>query len=142
MSAHPSALYSEAVLAHNRTPHNCGCLADASHRGVADNALCGDHLEMALRIRGDVIEAAMFDGESCAITTACASMLTDALRGAPSKDLSALRAELSAMFAGGAPARGEFAVFAELRHHPARQRCALLPFDAALAALQSGPSAC
>ena len=39
----------ERVLAHNRAPRNCGCLGDATHRGVADNALCGDHLELALQ---------------------------------------------------------------------------------------------
>ncbi len=39
MSAHPSTLYSETVLAHNRAPHNCGCLADATHHGLTENAL-------------------------------------------------------------------------------------------------------
>jgi nitrogen fixation NifU-like protein len=137
MSAHPSTLYSETVLAHNRAPHNCGCLADATHHGLAENALCGDRLELSLRMREDTIEAAMFDGESCAITTACASMLTGMLRDAPRTTPATLRAAMVAMFRGDADAPGEFAAFAELRHHPARQRCALLPFDAALAAMQS-----
>ena len=97
MSAHPSTLYSETVLAHNRAPHNCGCLESATHHGVAENAMCGDHLELSLRVRDGVI---------------------DAVRSGPA-------------------ARDEFAAFAELCHHPARQRCALLPFDAALAALQT-----
>lgn len=137
MSAHPSTLYSETVLAHNRAPRNCGCLADATHHGVADNAMCGDHLELALRVHAGVVEAAMFDGESCAITTACASMLTEALRGGGVTELRQLRAQVATMFFDGSAAPGEFAAFAELRHHPARQRCALLPFDAALAALQA-----
>ncbi|HRG16044.1 MAG TPA: SUF system NifU family Fe-S cluster assembly protein [Pseudomonadota bacterium] len=136
MSAHPSTLYSETVLAHNRAPRNCGCLADATHHGLAENALCGDRLELALRVKGDAIEAAMFDGESCAITTACASMLTEALRGAPLAASASLREALATMFRGGADAPGEFAAFAELRHHPARQRCALLPFDAVATALK------
>ncbi len=137
MSAHPSTLYSETVLAHNRTPHNCGGLADATHRAAADNAMCGDHVELSLRLRGETIEAAMFDGEACAITTACASMLTEALRGQRVDTLPMLRAQMVAMFDSGAEAAGEFAAFAELRHHPARQRCALLPFDAAANALKS-----
>ena len=137
MSAHPSTLYSETVLSHNRAPRNCGCLADATHHGAAENALCGDRLVLSLRVDDDLIVAAMFDGESCAITTACASMLTETLRGAPLATASSLREAMTAMFRGDAPAPGEFAAFAELRHHPARQRCALLPFDAALSALQS-----
>jgi nitrogen fixation NifU-like protein len=132
-----SSLYSETVLAHNRAPRNCGCLADATHRAAADNAPCGDHIELSLRVRDARIEAAMFDGESCAITTACASMLTEALRAQPPAALAELRAQVAAMFADGTPAPGEFAAFAELRHHPARQRCALLPFDAAALALKS-----
>ncbi|MBI2397173.1 MAG: SUF system NifU family Fe-S cluster assembly protein [Xanthomonadales bacterium] len=135
MSAHPSTLYSETVLAHNRTPRHCGCLADATHRGAAENALCGDQLDFALRVRNDRVEAAMFDGEACAIATASASMLADALHGAPIATVAAIAAELHTMFAGGAPARGDFAAFAELRHHPARQRCALLPLHAASQAL-------
>jgi nitrogen fixation NifU-like protein len=137
MSAHPSTLYSETVLAHNRAPHNCGCLESATHHGVAENAMCGDHLELSLRVRDGVIDAVMFDGESCAITTACASMLTEALRGGDAARIAELRDEMLAMFRSGPAARDEFAAFAELCHHPARQRCALLPFDAALAALQT-----
>lgn len=136
MSAHPSTLYSETVLAHNRAPHNCGCLDGATHHGRAENALCGDRLEMSLRLGDGIIEAAMFDGESCAITTACASMLTEMLRGAEPNLPGTLREAMLAMFSGGADAPGEFAAFAELRHHPARQRCALLPFDAAIAAVR------
>lgn len=138
MSAHPSTLYSETVLLHNRAPRNLGALEDATHCGVADNALCGDHVELQLHVQGDQIERARFDGDACAITTACASMLTEALHGASTAELLRLRNELSAMFQGGNPASGSFAAFQELRHHPARQRCALLPFDAADAALLSG----
>ena len=137
MSAHPSTLYSETVLAHNRAPRNFGRLADATHTGCADNALCGDHVELQLRLRDDVIEAVHFDGEACAITTACASMLTDALRGQSRTAVAPLRDALAAMFHGATgDLPTDFAAFQELRHHPARQRCALLPFDAALAALQ------
>ena len=63
MSAHPSTLYSETVLAHNRAPKNCGSLVDATHHGVAENAMCGDHLKLSFRVHGNVIAAAMFDGD-------------------------------------------------------------------------------
>lgn len=140
-SAHPSTLYSDTVLAHNRAPQNCGCLVDATHRGCAENALCGDQLELSLRLRDDVVEAAMFDGESCAITTACASMLTEALRGAAVATATELHAAMRAMFRGEAIAPGEFAAFVDLRQHPARQRCALLPFDAVAQALTAKTNA-
>lgn len=137
MSAHPSTLYSETVLAHNRAPKNCGSLVDATHHGVAENAMCGDHLKLSFRVHGNVIAAAMFDGDSCAITTASASMLTEALRGASPARIAELREEMLMMFRAGPRACDDFAAFADLCHHPARQRCALLPFDAAIAALQT-----
>lgn len=140
MTSPPSTLYSDTVLAHNRAPNHCGCLADATHRGDAENALCGDRLHVDLRVQGEQVTAAMFDGESCAITTASASMLMGALIGAPTDTAASLRAALVASFQGGAPAPGDFAAFAELRQHPARQRCALLPFDATRVALASGGS--
>ncbi len=137
MRNRPSAIYSETVLAHNRAPSNFGELPTATHHGQADNATCGDHIELQLRIVDTRIEAAAFHGESCAITTASASLLTEQLRGQSAARVGELRAGLQALFDGddSADAVTPFDVFRELRHHRARQRCALLPFDAAAAAL-------
>lgn len=133
----PSAIYSETVLAHNRAPQNFGTLEGATHCGTADNATCGDHIELQLRVSAERIEAAAFRGESCAVTTACASLLTEWLRDQQPSCIAALRARLQGVFDGEESAVDPtpFDVFNELRHHRARQRCALLPFDAAAAAL-------
>lgn len=80
------ALYQRLILEHNRNPHNYGPLPEATHRGRAQDALCGDDLEMALVVDGDQIVAAKFEGEACAVTKASASLLTNWLVGqAPSK---------------------------------------------------------
>lgn len=75
-------LYRDTIVEHNRSPRNFGELADATHQAEGNNALCGDHLHVWLRLNADgVIEQASFDGEMCAIAMASASMLTEALPG-------------------------------------------------------------
>jgi SUF system NifU family Fe-S assembly protein len=132
-------LYSDTVLEHNRAPRNAGRLSSATHRGEGSNASCGDHvtIEVECSTAGHVL-ACRFHGDSCAICTASASMLTEAVIG---RDLDAVRALAAAL---AATMRGEdagalpdpLAVFAELRNHPPRRRCAQLPFDALVEAMQ------
>ena len=95
--ADPKALYQEVILDHNRKPRNFGALPNASHHAEGHNPLCGDRIDVALHVDGDRIDAIAFEGESCAICKASASMMTVAVKGKP-------RAEADPMHApsGGA----------------------------------------
>lgn len=134
-----SAIYSATVLEHNRAPRNFGPLAGATQRGSGRNASCGDEVQIALRLDASGrIAACGFEGESCAICTACASILCELAVGRDAADIAALQSGLCALMAGAPADRerlGALAVFDELATHPARQRCALLPFDALCRAL-------
>ena len=79
--ADPKALYQEVILDHNRKPRNYGTLADASHHADGHNPLCGDHITLALRLDDGKVGAIAFEGESCAICKASASMLTTNVKG-------------------------------------------------------------
>ncbi len=136
-----SALYSETVLEHNRAPHNFGALSSATHRGEGHNASCGDHVNMQVELSnaGHVL-ACCFEGESCAICTASASMLSDAAVGKNRQTLIALHTRFESMLQGQGDAAllpEPLSIFAELCKHPARRRCALLPFDALMHALHT-----
>src|SRR5690242_16359272 len=74
-------LYQEVILDHNRKPRNWGQLADASHRAEGLNPLCGDHIWVTLRVEAGHIAALAFEGESCAICKASASMMTANVKG-------------------------------------------------------------
>jgi nitrogen fixation protein NifU and related proteins len=74
-------LYGEVILDHNRRPRNFGRLQQASHTAVGHNPLCGDKVAVALRVEDGRIEEIAFEGVGCAISTASASMMTEALRG-------------------------------------------------------------
>jgi nitrogen fixation NifU-like protein len=93
-------LYRENILEHYKRPHNWGppdppaAGADDSsgpdaYRSFADhNPLCGDQLEVFLKIGDDgVIEDVRFDGHGCAISQAAASMASDEVKGMHVDDL-------------------------------------------------------
>src|SRR5258708_16567470 len=74
-------LYRDVILDHNRRPRNFGNLdsADASVEGF--NPLCGDRLTLRLKLHDDTISDIRFEGQGCAISTASASLMTEAVKG-------------------------------------------------------------
>lgn len=132
-------LYQQTILAHNRQPHNYGPLVGATHHGRGQDALCGDDLEMALIVQDDVIQAARFSGEACAVTKASASMLSDWLVGRPTHEVlpayQAFTTLLADIAAPPVPSLGELNVLQPVGGFPARRKNACLPWLATLRAL-------
>lgn len=73
--------YSETFKDHVAHPRNAGELADANATAEQTNPVCGDRLQLSLRIRKDRIEAARFLAYGCAPTLACGSALTEMIEG-------------------------------------------------------------
>ena len=121
-------LYQEVILDHNRQPRNFHPLADADHSAVGHNPLCGDQLTVYLHIVDDVIVDASFVGHGCAISTASASLMTEAIKGKPVAEAEALFRDFHALLTASAPERdfGKLAVLAGVREFPARVKCATL----------------
>jgi nitrogen fixation protein NifU and related proteins len=137
------ALYQEVILDHNRKPRNFGALECASHRAEGHNPLCGDHLTLELDLDADRIEAIAFQGESCAICKASASMMTANVKNKSRQDAETLIQEFRDMATGkldpsSAPHHlGRLTVFAGVRDLPTRVKCAILPWHTLHAALNS-----
>jgi len=74
-------LYQEVILDHYRKPRNKGHLDGATHAITMNNPLCGDVIELMLRVEGGSIAEARFLGRGCSISLASASMLTGRVRG-------------------------------------------------------------
>jgi nitrogen fixation NifU-like protein len=74
-------IYRETILDHYRHPRNYGDLPNANTHARDSNVLCGDVVEIQLRINANRIEEARFRGEGCAISIATASMLTEFSKG-------------------------------------------------------------
>jgi nitrogen fixation NifU-like protein len=84
-------IYREIILDHYRNPRNKGKLPDADVSIHDSNPLCGDEIDMHLKVDGDKIRDVKFEGRGCAISQASASMLTEMVMGKPLtsiKDLS------------------------------------------------------
>lgn len=74
-------MFSDLVLDHFRNPRNAGKLANASAQVQATNPVCGDILELAVRVENGGIAEARFLCRGCTTSIACASFLTDRLAG-------------------------------------------------------------
>ncbi|MFQ3188006.1 MAG: nitrogen fixation NifU-like protein [Gammaproteobacteria bacterium] len=141
--AKSKALYQEVILDHNKKPRNYGKLADASHHAVGHNPLCGDRISVALNLEEALINGVAFEGESCAICKASASMMTTAIKGKSQEDAEVLIQEFLAMATGkldlNAPNNiGRLAaVFAGVCDLPTRVKCAILPWHTLHAAFNS-----
>src|SRR3990170_7071947 len=76
------ALYEEVVLDHNRRPRNFQKRpAGSNHHARGYNPVCGDEFTVHLKVEDGVIKDAAFQGAGCAISTASASLMTEALQG-------------------------------------------------------------
>lgn len=130
-------LYQEVIIDHGRRPRNFGHLAEANRSAEGYNPLCGDRLTLYLRVEDGIIRAARFQGAGCAISTASASLMTEALRGKTEAEAEALFAGFHALVtAAQAPAgMGKLAVLAGVREFPSRIKCATLAWHTLHAAL-------
>ena len=74
-------LYQEVILDHTKRPRNYGPLAGANRRAEGFNPLCGDRVRVLLEVSGDTVRDVHFEGTGCAISTASASLMTEAVKG-------------------------------------------------------------
>ena len=135
------ALYQQLILDHNRRPRNRRALeGEAARRAVGHNPLCGDRVTVYVRLADGVVEDVSFEGEGCAISTASASMMTEALRGRPVDEVRRIFQRFHAIVTGEArpdpEAMGKLAVFAGVSEYPARVKCATLAWHTLEAALE------
>lgn len=133
-------LYQEVILDHGRRPRNFGPLAEANHHAEGFNPLCGDRLTLHLEVEGGVIRDVRFEGTGCAISTASASLMTEALKGKSEAEAEALFGAFHSLLTGNgaeepAVPLGKLEVLAGVRDFPTRIKCATLAWHTLEAAL-------
>jgi nitrogen fixation NifU-like protein len=132
-------LYREIVLDHYKRPRNFGGLAGATIAVEGDNPSCGDKVRLMLKVDNGAICDAHFSGHGCAISTASASMMTEALKGKTKAEALALAAQFKAMIVDGAepaPELGHLQALAGVHRLHARVKCATLAWNALEEALK------
>lgn len=131
-------LYQEMILEHYKSPRNFGVLEDATRAAHGDNPLCGDKIAVTLRMKGDVIEDLRFKGSGCAISTASASLMTEAVKGKTKAQVEALYEKFHPMVMGTGSREGvgKLEVFSGVSEFPVRVKCATLAWHTLKAALE------
>src|SRR6202050_103346 len=120
-------LYRDVILDHNRSPRNFGRLEPADAQAAGHNPLCGDKLTLTLRMQDDRVQDLRFEGQGCAISTASASLMTEAVKGRNRQEIARLYGEVHALLTAptGAPdpELGKLAALGGGAEYPARVKC-------------------
>jgi nitrogen fixation NifU-like protein len=136
-------LYQEVIFDHYRQPRNCGVLPKANRKAEGFNRLCGDRVMLYLLIEDGIVKDVRFEGTGCAIATASASMMTEALKGRTEAEAEALFGRFHDMVTAspdGASSDddselGKLATLSGVRKYPERVKCATLAWHTFHAAL-------
>ena len=96
-------MFNESLLDHFQHPRNAGELAGANAKVEVSNPVCGDVLHLAAVIENGAIREVRFLCRGCTAAIACASLLTEAVRGRQFGALSSVTPESLAASLGGLP---------------------------------------
>jgi nitrogen fixation protein NifU and related proteins len=137
-------LYRDVILDHNKRPRNFGRLDPCDTSADGHNPLCGDRLTITVRLDGDRIGDLRFEGKGCAISTASASLMTEAVRGLDRAQVRRLQETVHHALTEHdyvpPPELGKLAALSGVREYPARVKCASLCWHTLAAALERAGS--
>lgn len=84
-------LYREIIIEHYKNPSYRGKLDPHDISFADNNPLCGDHIQVDLRVdTSNIVTEARFDGHGCAISQASADLLMEFVIGKPLDELKKL----------------------------------------------------
>src|SRR5437763_605430 len=144
--ANLDALYQEIILEHNRRPRNYRVMEGADRVVKGHNPLCGDALTLWLKLEGERVVDASFQGSGCAISRASASLMTDAVKGKTRAEAESLFTTFHELVTGRLNAETDAAAKAALgslralggvARFPIRVKCASMAWHALRSALTS-----
>jgi nitrogen fixation NifU-like protein len=137
-------LYRDVILDHNKRPRNFGRIERSDAHADGHNPLCGDRLSVFVRLNGDRVEDIRFEGKGCAISTASASLMTEAVKGKDKAAIGELFEKVHSLLTqqDNVPDAqlGKLAALSGVREFPARVKCASLCWHTLNAALDRGAS--
>ena len=130
-------LYQEIILDHYKQPRNAGRLEQPTCSAAGDNPLCGDKISVTVKKTADRIEDIRWNGAGCAISTASASLMSEAVKGLSLSEFQSLFDQFHSMVMGTGPSEGldKLEVFSGVSEFPVRVKCASLAWHTLKAAL-------
>jgi nitrogen fixation NifU-like protein len=134
-------LYQQVILDHNKSPRNFRKLENANFEAEGYNPLCGDRIDVFIKLENDIIKDISFQGSGCAISKASASLMTSMLKGKSKAEAEELFNKFHDLITGklgdnpSIEDLGKLAVFAGVKEFPARVKCASLAWHTMQSAL-------
>jgi nitrogen fixation protein NifU and related proteins len=142
-------LYQEVILDHGRKPRNFRRLEDADRVARGDNPMCGDRMELFVKLAPDGhIADAAFQGRGCAISMASASLMTETVKGKTAAEAGELGTRFRALAMTGSCPECDASLSEEMERlqplsgvheYPSRVKCATLAWHTLNAALEAAP---
>ena len=134
-------LYQTTILDHNKQPRNFRVPDGANREAAGHNPLCGDRVTVHVRLDDGVVKDIGFQGNGCAISTASASLMTQAVKGHTVAEVQKLFDAFHELVTSDPQQEvddsgvGKLAVLAGVREYPVRVKCATLAWHTLRAAL-------
>ena len=97
------SLYSEKVMEHFKNPRNVGDMENPDGIGHVGNPVCGDIMELYIKVKDDIITDARFKTFGCGAAIATSSMVTELVKGKTIKDALEISNRAVAEALGGLP---------------------------------------
>ena len=135
-------MYQDIILDHYRSPKNRAPSLDPEDVHVHhSNPLCGDEMDLRIRVKDGTLDAVVFDGDGCSISQASASAMTLAVAGRELDDVLELSEQFRMMMHGDEPERlddlEDGIAFQGVAKFPVRVKCALLGWMAVKDAIET-----
>ena len=133
-------LYQDIIVDHFQNPRCVGCLEDLDASCKLFNPLCGDQINLCIKIDDDKISKIVFQGKGCSISQAAASMMCELLEGKTIQEAEELfnlyqKMLKSEMAEDELNKLGDLVSLSGVRKFSARIKCAMLAWEAVERAL-------
>lgn len=132
-------LYQQIIIDHSQRPHNFCSLENSTSSKEGYNPLCGDKITLYVNEENGIVTDIGFQGSGCAISTASASLMTDAVKNKSLEEILELFTEFQKLITTGKTEHpeklGKLAILAGISEFPMRVKCASLAWHTLKAAL-------
>jgi len=121
--ADPWSLYNDKVVEHFKNPRNVGEMEDPDGVGRVGDPVCGDVMELYIKVKDGIVVDAKFKTFGCAAAIATSSMVTEMVKGKRVEEALKISNKAVVEALDGLP--------------PAKVHCSVLAEDALKAAIEN-----